>query len=100
MGVPFSKEMDTAVAAVQTAKNVFIFLTALVVILVVILTFLLLAVFALLVTTNPDLEHERAMTVTPAVKWAIRRLSSLVSVLNPRKEKKCPKTECPRDKSR
>jgi fumarate reductase subunit D len=43
----------------------------------IILALILLAMFALLVTLDPDLEDERVAVVTPAVKWIIHRLTSL-----------------------
>jgi hypothetical protein len=85
MGAIYSREIHAAidqltslVAAVQTTKNIFIFLAAIQVIKVIILALILLAMLALLVTMNPDLEDERAAVVTPAVKWIIRRVSRFV----------------------
>jgi hypothetical protein len=84
MGALYSREIHTAVdqltslvVAVQTTKNIFIFLAAIQVIKVIILALVLLAMLALLVTMNPDLEDERAAVVTPAVKWIIHRLSNV-----------------------
>jgi hypothetical protein len=47
---------------------------------VIILALIMLAMLALLVTTNPDLKDERAAVVTPAMKWIIHRLSRFVPV--------------------
>lgn len=63
------------IAAMQTTKNIFILLAAVQVIKVVLPALTLLAMLALLITVNPDLEDERAAAVTPMMKWIIHRVS-------------------------
>ena len=93
MGVPYSQEIRTAVdqvaplvAAVQTTKNIFILLAAVQVIKVVLLALILLAMIALLITVNTDLEDERAAVVTPVMKWIINRLSSFSPAMHSQKD--------------
>jgi len=93
MGALYSRDINAAigqltslVAAVQTTKNIFIFLAAIQVIKVIILALILLAMLALLVTMNPDLEDERAAVVTPAVKWIIHRLWNVSPVTQTRRD--------------
>jgi hypothetical protein len=100
MGVLYSREIYAAlsqftplVAAVQTARLIFILLAAIEVIKVVILALTLLAMLALLVTMNPDLEDERAAVVTPAVKWIIRRLSRFVPATHLQRDVELPRAE-------
>jgi hypothetical protein len=100
MGALYSREIRAAidqltslVAAVQTTKNIFIFLAAIQVIKVIILALILLAMLALLVTMNPDLEDERAAVVTPAVKWSIRRLSRFVPATHLQRDVELPRAE-------
>jgi len=80
MGIPYSRQIHAAfdqvtplVAAgfdvLQTTKNISILLAAIQVITVVILGLILLAMVALLITMNPDLDAERVAIVTPVVKW-------------------------------
>jgi H+/Cl- antiporter ClcA len=80
MGIPYSRQIHAAfdqvtplVAAgfdvLQTTKNISILLAAIQVITVVILGLILLAMIALLITMNPDLDAERVAIVTPVVKW-------------------------------
>ena len=82
MGVPYSKEIQTAG---ETAKKFSILLAAIQVVNVIILALILLALLALLVTLNADLEDERAAVVTPAVKWIIQRLWNVVPATHPRR---------------
>jgi hypothetical protein len=77
MGALYGREIH---GAVETTKKLFIFLAAIQVLKVIILALILLAMLALLVTMNPDLEDERGTVVTPAVKWIIHRLSNVVPV--------------------
>lgn len=97
MGFPFSKETEAAVAAVKNIKNAFILLAAVrimkAVTLAVFLPLVLLAILSLLITVNPDLEHERATIVTPAVRGIIHILSTLVSVIRLQKDMKRLKAE-------
>ena len=86
-------QLASLVAAVQTTKDIFIFLAAIQVIKVIILALILLAMLALLVTMNPDLEDERAAVVTPAVKWIIRRLSRFVPATHLQRDVKLPRAE-------
>jgi hypothetical protein len=106
MGVPYSQEIRAAfdqvaplVAAVQTTKNVFILLAAIQVIKVVILALTLLAMLALLITTNPDLEDERAAAVTPAIKWIIHRSSSFFPAMHSQKDLEHRRADCIHEKA-
>jgi fumarate reductase subunit D len=85
---------------VQTTKNIFILLAAIQTIKVVILALILLAVFALLITMNPDLEDERAAVVTPAIKWIIHRLSKVFPAMHSQKDLERRKADCIQEKSR
>jgi H+/Cl- antiporter ClcA len=80
MGIPYSKQINAAFDQVtplvsagfevlQTTKNISILLAAIQVVTVLILAAILLTLFALLISVNPDLEAERAAIVTPVVKW-------------------------------
>lgn len=80
MGIPYSREINQAfeqvtplVAAgfevLQTTKNIAILLACIQVLTVILLGLLLLGIFALLCTVNPDLDRERQELVTPAVQW-------------------------------
>ena len=80
MGIPYSREINQAfeqvtplVAAgfevLETTKNIAVALFFIEIFSAVILTLVLLALIGLLFTLNPDLEHERKVLVTPAMKW-------------------------------
>jgi len=80
MGLPYSKQINAAfdqvtplVAAgyqvLQTTRDISILLAAIQVLTVLLLALILVALLALLITVNPDLEHERQAVVTPAIKW-------------------------------
>lgn len=97
MGLPYSREIHAAVdklppliAAAQSTKNIFILLAAIQVIQVIILGLMLLAMLALLITMNPDLEDERAAVVTPVVKWIIHRLSRCIPAIHLQRDTKRP----------
>jgi heme/copper-type cytochrome/quinol oxidase subunit 2 len=105
MGALYSREIHAAidqltslVAAVQTTKNIFIFLAAIQVIKVIILALISMAILALLVTMNPDLEDERAAVVTPAVKWIIRRLSRFVPATHLQRDVELPRADTLQEK--
>lgn len=80
MGVPYSKQINLAfdqvtplVAAgfkvLQTTKNITYLLAAIQVLTAVFLGLILITLLALIITVSPDLEYERQVLVTPAVKW-------------------------------
>ena len=103
--MPYSREVRAAVdqltplfAIIQTTKNIFILLAAIQVIKAIILALVLLAMLALLVTMNPDLEDERAAVVTPAVKWIIHRLSKFVPVTHLQRDMKRPRADTLQEK--
>lgn len=88
MGIPYSKQINSAfdqvtplVAAgfriLKTSRNISILLAAIQIVTTLLQFCILLALVALLITTNPDLEYEREVLVTPAVRriaaWAIDR---------------------------
>ena len=107
MGILFSQEIYGAVdqftpllAAVQTTKNIFILLAAIQVIKAIILALILLAILALLVTMNPNLEDERAAAVTPVMKWIIHRLSSFFPAMHSQKDLERRKADRIQEKAR
>jgi hypothetical protein len=80
MGVPYSRQIHAAFDQVtplvasgyevlQTTKNVAILLAIIQVCTVLSLLLILIALIGLLFTVNPDLETERHVLVTPAMKW-------------------------------
>jgi hypothetical protein len=80
MGIPYSREINAAfeqvtplVAAgfevLQTTKDIAILLACIQVLTVAILSLILVSLFGLLLTMNPDLEYERQQLVTPALQW-------------------------------
>jgi hypothetical protein len=80
MGVPYSKEIDAALAQVaplveegfkvlQTTKNISMLLMILQILTVILLGFIFLAALALVISVNPDLGAERKALVTPTMKW-------------------------------
>jgi hypothetical protein len=80
MGVPYSKEIDAALAQVaplveegfkvlQTTKNISVLLMILQILTVIFLGFIFLAALALVISVNPDLSAERKALVTPTMKW-------------------------------
>ncbi|KAJ9646856.1 hypothetical protein H2204_000548 [Knufia peltigerae] len=80
MGIPYSREINAAfeqvtplVAAgfevLETTKDIAILLACIQVLTVTILAFILVALLALIITVNPDLEKERRELVTPSVVW-------------------------------
>jgi len=80
MGIPYSKQINAAfeqvtplVAAgfevLQTTKDIAILLACIQVLTVGILALILVALFGLLLTMNPDLEYERQQLVTPTLKY-------------------------------
>ncbi|KAK5205729.1 hypothetical protein LTR47_010523 [Exophiala xenobiotica] len=82
MGIPYSKEINAAfeqvtplVAAgfevLQTTKDIAILLAFIQILTVAILAFILLALLALLVTINPDMDKERRELVTPTLIWLV-----------------------------
>lgn len=79
MGLPYSKQINAAfdqvtplVAAgfqvLQTTKNISLLLFAIQVLTVILLSLILAALFALLISVNPGLEKERDELVTPVVR--------------------------------
>jgi len=85
MGVPYSKQIELAVDQVgpflQTAKYIFFILSAFQILTTLVLSLMLglvlVALLALLITVNPDLEPERRAIVTPVVRrmtqWVVPR---------------------------
>lgn len=80
MGIPYSRQINAAfeqvtplVAAgfevLQTTKDIAILLACIQVLTVVILALILVSLFGLLLTMNPDLEYERQQLVTPALQY-------------------------------
>ena len=80
MGIPYSREINAAFEQVtplvasgyeilQTTKNIAWLLLILEICSVVLLLLILLALTGLLFTMNPELEKERHLLVTPAMKW-------------------------------
>jgi hypothetical protein len=80
MGIPYSREINAAFEQVtplvasgyqvlETTKNIAVALFVIQIITVFLLTFILLSLIGLIISTNPDLDYERKQIVTPAVKW-------------------------------
>ncbi|PMD14245.1 hypothetical protein NA56DRAFT_754940 [Hyaloscypha hepaticicola] len=80
MGIPYSKQINLAFDQVtplvahgfkvlQTTRNITYLLAAIQVLTAVFLGFILIVLFGLIITVSPDLEYERRVLVTPAVKW-------------------------------
>jgi hypothetical protein len=80
MGIPYSKQINAAFEQVtplvaegfkvlETTKNISILLAAIQVLTVLLLLLIFGALIALLITINPDLEHERRILVTPVLRW-------------------------------
>lgn len=80
MGIPYSKQINLAfdhvtplVAAgfqvLQTTKNITYLLAAIQVLTAIFLGLILIALLALIITVNPELEYERQIIVTPAMRW-------------------------------
>lgn len=83
MGLPYSKETNAAFDQVnplvakgpevsQSINYISIFLAVYQVFTVVFLALILATLLGLLITVNPDLEHERQELVTPAMKRMVR----------------------------
>jgi hypothetical protein len=82
--IPYSRQINAAfdqvtplVAAgfevLETTKNIAILLAWIEGLTVVLLGLILCSLFALLITTNPDLAEERRALVTPVMKWLYAR---------------------------
>lgn len=80
MGIPYSREINAAFEQVtplvasgyqvlNTTKNIAVALFVIEIISVILLSAILIGIIGLLYTLNPDLEHERKVFVTPAMKW-------------------------------
>lgn len=80
MGIPYSREINSAFAQVtplvaagfqvlQTTKNISILLAAIQILTALLLFLILLALVGLLCTVNPDLRRETDELVTPVVRW-------------------------------
>jgi hypothetical protein len=80
MGIPYSREINAAFEQVtplvqsgyevlNTTKNIAVALFVLEIFSAILLIFILFALIGLLITMNPDLENERKVLVTPALKW-------------------------------
>lgn len=85
MGIPYSKQINAAFDQVtplvgegykvlETIKNISVLLSWIQVLTVVLLGSIAGLLLALLVTTNPDLDHERRQLVTPVVRWLCARV--------------------------
>jgi hypothetical protein len=80
MGIPYSKEINSALSQVQPlvkegfivlekTKNISLILLVLQLFTLLILSLIALLGFGILLSVNPDLSHERKLLVTPVVKW-------------------------------
>ena len=87
MGIPYSKEINTAfvelnkaygqvtplVAAayevLETSKNITLLVAGIQVLNTIILSMVLMCMLGLLITMNPDLDNERKELVTPVMVW-------------------------------
>jgi hypothetical protein len=89
MGIPYSKQINAAFDQVtplvasgfqvlETTKNIAVLLAFIEVFIFILLGLILIALFILLVTVNPDLEEERRELVTPMVKWTLKMIHQQV----------------------
>jgi len=80
MGIPYSKQINLAfdqvsplvtraAAVLETTKNISLLLALIQVLTVLLLSLIFIALLALLVSVNPDLEAERRALVTPVLRW-------------------------------
>lgn len=80
MGIPYSKQINYAFDQVtplvacafrvlETSRDIAILIALIQALTGLLLVSILLAMLALLITVNPDLESERQAIVTPAMKW-------------------------------
>ena len=80
MGIPYSKQINSAfdevtplVAAgfhvLRTSRNISILLAVVQILNTLLLGLAVIALLALLITVNPDLERERRSLVTPTARW-------------------------------
>lgn len=80
MGIPYSREINSAFAQVtplvaagfqvlQTTKNISILLAAIQVLTAFFLFLILLVLLGVLCSVNPDLQREKEELVTPVVRW-------------------------------
>jgi hypothetical protein len=87
MGIPYSKEINSALDQVaplveagfvvlRTTKNISILLMILQILTVVLLGIILLTAFGIILSVNPDLVAERKALVTPVMKWVAAWLIS------------------------
>jgi hypothetical protein len=96
MGLPYSREINQAFDQVsplvivayevlESTKKISILLAIIQVLTVLLLTLLLLVGLGILISINPQLEHERDVLVTPAVRrlcgWAIRLIRALTFLM-------------------
>lgn len=83
MGIPYSRQIDAAFSQVtplvaegfkvlETTKNISILLATIQVFTVIFLFLIFGTLIALLISVNPDLEHERKTLVTPVLRWFTR----------------------------
>jgi hypothetical protein len=75
MGVPYSQEVKTAV---DLAADLKFAVTCFIIILTIFLSFIVVAVIALLITVNPDLVEERKALVTPVLKLGLWGLTPII----------------------
>jgi hypothetical protein len=80
MGLPYSKQINSAFDQVtplvaygfrvlETSRDIAILVALIQVFTCLLLGWILLALLAILITVNPDLERERQAIVTPTMKW-------------------------------
>ena len=93
MGIPYSKQINAAFDQVtplvgagfrvlETTKNIAVLLAFIEVFSIVLLSLILMALFALLVTMSPDLEEERRTLVTPILKGILSAIQQRVDYWN------------------
>jgi cadmium resistance protein CadD (predicted permease) len=75
MGVPYSQEVKTAV---DLAADLKFAVTCFIIILTIFLSFIVVAVIALLITVNQDLVEERKALVTPVLKLGLWGLTPII----------------------
>lgn len=85
MGLPYSRQINAAFDQVtplvasayevlQTTKNISLLLAGIQILTVILLALILIVLLGIAYTVNPDLEREREVLVTPALRWLAVRV--------------------------
>lgn len=85
MGIPYSRQINAAFDQVtplvasayevlQTTKNISLLLAAIQILTVIFLALILVVLLGVAYSVNPDLDRERKVLVTPALRWLAGRV--------------------------